>query len=834
MYQSQLPSDEESGDYHDLFGPSSDGDPGITNNNSSLNSQKGGLTPPPRSTPATAGPSSGFGGFGGPGPNSAFFIDPNRRPFLVPSNTSGLTSSSPGTPTPSSLHGNSTSANGPNVGPNERFDTGGDGNPGRTTARPYHGASRDIPFIHRGGKFVGVDTADNGTGQPSNHYNGVTADGRNQNIAKQQATSTRGQAHSANVPGLGSWPESKEYYANMLEKLVGQMNKERDRAGNQSITPAAGETGQTNPQVQEYGVFGGTEELKASPRKGTVAAPGGDPEDDGGSDDEDDKGGKKDNNVEGNNGGNKDEGYSKGDRGDKPTESRNRGNNSSRNGGSNQENNASSINNTGDNNNTGRKTSTGNTSSGNTGSGNANSGNKNIGGSDDGPRTPPPRKFEPPYPGWRPDPRLLYEDYQIRMGEGWTMSDQTYAQQPLKKRRKIDVPYPQFINHTFRSMNALSTLQIAHDAPISLSALDVTCEHLWKALHSDVRAQICVPPPNGPSLWSGDQVDINRMYEKMELPEYRNKESNEYLFYTQMKSRPWVIWPLWVEDDFGKDYVTVLLYSQPSDQSKKPAMFDQLVQYTIIDSRRASQATKRPNAPADEPAKYGFPKARTGRLDAALKNFLSHAGYDLSHVPERKTPVNAPPGPAPAAQAPTDTSGNVAGGMEDTLMGEASDSGDDDASTAGNDAGINSNSTAVTSSMTATHCSPMPPGECTSAERCFATVKEILERIVQWHLRNPDDKTRHREVFRHMRPWINPYQFRIEMAGIGAWVIMATLDYKARIAVEVIEDFDFDTVADGIRKKTKLYDLAGPFEQPPMAPADWLLSEIPASETSAS
>ncbi|RYP09335.1 hypothetical protein DL764_001382 [Monosporascus ibericus] len=179
------------------------------------------------------------------------------------------------------------------------------------------------------------------------------------------------------------------------------------------------------------------------------------------------------------------------------------------------------------------------------------------------------------------------------------------------------------------------------------------------------------------------------MYEKMELPEYRNKESKKYLFYTQMKPRPWVIWPLWVEDDFGKDYVTALLYSQPSDQSKKPAVLDQLVQYTIIDPRRASQATKRPNAPTGEPAKYDFPKPRTDRLDAALKKFLNHAEYDLSRVPERQIPVNASLDPAPA-----DTSGDVAGGMEDTLMGDASDSGDDDASAAGNDAGSNSNSSA--------------------------------------------------------------------------------------------------------------------------------------------
>ncbi|RYP76306.1 hypothetical protein DL769_003646 [Monosporascus sp. CRB-8-3] len=703
MYQSQSASDEESGDYDDLFGSSGDSGLGIMNTSSSLNSQKGGLTFPPK------------------------------------------------------------------LGTNKPFE--------------------------------------------------AAADGRNQDIAKQEATSTGGQAHSTNVPGLDSSPESKAYFAKLLDQVVGPMNKERDPAGIQSATPTAGETGQTNPQAQEHGVFNGTEELKASPRQSNVGASGAVPDDDGGSGGEDDKGGNKDDDAGGNNRGNRGEGDGKRDNSDKPTDRRNREHNGSRNGGNNEENNNTSTNNTGDNNNTG---------------GNINTGNNNVGGSNEGPRPPPPPKFEPPYPGWRPDPRLLYEDYQIRMGEGWTMSDQTYEQQPLKKRRKTDVPYPQLINHTFRSMNGLSTLQIAHNAPISLSALDIACEHLWKTLHSDVRAQICVPPPNGPSLWSGDQVDINRMYEKMELPEYRNKESKEYLFYTQMKSRPWVIWPLWVEDDFGKDYVTVLLYSQRSDQSKKPAVFDQLVQYTIIDPRRASQATKRTDAPADEPAKYGFPKARTDRLDAALKNFLTHAGYDLSRVPERQTPVNAAPGPAPAAQAPAGTSGNVVGIMDDTLMDDAPDSRDDDAYAAGNDARSNSNNTVVSSSMTVTHCSPMPPGECTSGERCFATVKEILERIVQWHLRNPDDETRHREVFRHMRPWINPYQFRIEMTGISAWVTMATLDYRARIAVEVIEEFDFDTVADGIRKKTKPYDLAGPFEQPPLAPADWLLSEIPASETSAS
>ncbi|RYO93755.1 hypothetical protein DL766_002994 [Monosporascus sp. MC13-8B] len=537
MYQSQLPSGGEPEDYDDLFGSSYDGDFGTMNNSSSLNRQKGGLTFPPQSTPATTGPSSGFGGSGGLCPNSLFFIDPSRKSIFDPPNTSGLTSSGPGAPTPSGLH--------------------------------------------------------------------------------------------------DSWADNKAYYASVLNRVAGLMNKEEDLARNQSATPAAGETGQTNPQAQEHDVFNGTEELKASPRQGNAAARGGDPDDDGGSDDEGDKGGKKDSNAEGRNHGNKGEADGKRDNGNKPTELNNRENNGSGNGGNNEEISNTTV-----------ETQTTRTQ-----------------------QREQQRQKQQRW--WKQRRAPTPTPAQIRMGEGWTMSDQTYEQQPLKKRRKTDVPYPQLINHTFRSMNGLSTLQIAHNAPISLSALDVVCEHLWKALHSDVRAQICVPPPNGPSLWSGDQVDVNRMYEKMELPGYRNKESKEYLFYRQIKSHPWVIWPLWVEDDFGKDYATVLLYSQESDQSKKPAVFDRPVQYTIIDPRRASKATKKPDAPADEPAKYGFPKARTDRLDKALKNFLNHAGYDLSCVLERQAPVNASRGPAPA-----DTRGNLARGMEDMLMGDAPDSGD--------------------------------------------------------------------------------------------------------------------------------------------------------------
>ena len=371
-------------------------------------------------------------------------------------------------------------------------------------------------------------------------------------------------------------------------------------------------------------------------------------------------------------------------------------------------------------------------------------------------------------PGNRPDPKYMYEDYQIRMVDGWTMNDGTFEQQPMIKRRKIDVPYPHMVNHSFRAMSGLSGLQIAHNAPVSQSALDIACEHMWKCLHDDVRSLVRVAPPNGPTLWSGDKTEINRMYDRIAQPVYKYAKTGEYLFYSQIKDRPWVVWPLWVEDDFGKDFVTVLLYSEKAGALNKTSVYNQLVRYTIIDPRRARYGTKRPGAVDSDVLKCDFPHARTERIEGALRDFLERAGYDLTRVPLVRT-----------------TDGKLS------------------------------------SPMTVTHCSPMPSGEYTSGERCFATVKELLERIVQWYLRGPEKQPE--EVFRHLRPWVNPFQFRIEMTGINAWILMATLGYDARITVETIPPDDYEVIVNGKRKHIETYDLAGPYDIPPLAPRDWLL-----------
>jgi hypothetical protein len=82
----------------------------------------------------------------------------------------------------------------------------------------------------------------------------------------------------------------------------------------------------------------------------------------------------------------------------------------------------------------------------------------------------------------------------------------------------------------------------------------------------------------------------------------------------------------------------------------------------------------------------------------------------------------------------------------------------------------------------------------------------------------------HGTTFTSMRQWVNPFQQRVEMTGINAWVLMSTFDYNARIGVEAIQPNTLTEVAvDGKKKYLYPFDLAGPFREPPIAPYDYLL-----------
>ncbi|KAI1748877.1 hypothetical protein F4782DRAFT_533996 [Xylaria castorea] len=347
---------------------------------------------------------------------------------------------------------------------------------------------------------------------------------------------------------------------------------------------------------------------------------------------------------------------------------------------------------------------------------------------------------------------VVIPEYALRMSHGWTVTDGTYDPIPQDKRRKRDVPYPSYVNHTFRTRSALSSLQISRNAPIKAAALDIAFDHLWKCMPGEVRRYLHIASPNGPDLWSADEAAKDAMYKTMEKEIYHlpvKQGSNEmvYRFFADITKRPWVILPIWVEDEWGSDWIIVIWFSQaPPDDAD---YFNQLISYAIIDSRRSPT----PDASGRHPPIQD----RLERIRYRLYEFWGKAGFNLES----------------------------AGIME-------------------------------------VFSSPMPPDEATSGERSFAIVKSLINQIIDWFTSGLefDPNT----TIQSMPQWVNPYQQRIELTGINAWTLMASLDYNARITVEaLLPNTRTEVVADGKKKFIYNYDLAGPFEEPPIASHDYNL-----------
>ncbi|KAI1823287.1 hypothetical protein F4861DRAFT_338707 [Xylaria intraflava] len=340
-------------------------------------------------------------------------------------------------------------------------------------------------------------------------------------------------------------------------------------------------------------------------------------------------------------------------------------------------------------------------------------------------------------------------DYSLHMTHGWTINDGTYDPMPLSKRRKRDVPYPSFINYTYRSMNGLSSLQLSHNAPISLSALDIAIDHVWKSMPQEVRQYLHIPVPNGPALWGTCEKTAKTMYEKMNQKGYSSKDTQEVAHrgFANLKKRPWIIWPLWIEDQWGSDYVTVIWYSTAGGD--KDDVFDQLVAYAIIDPRRSSDA--------DADGRHHPIKCRKERIRDRLFEYWGKAGINAQNA---------------------------------KLMD--------------------------------IHCSPMPLHEATSGERCFDVVKTLIHQIIDWYTKGK--KFCPKTTITSMQQWVNPYQQRVEMAGINAWILMASFDFNARIVVEaILPSTRTVVVANGKKRVLSNYDLAGPEDDQHIASWDYLL-----------
>ncbi|KAI1137322.1 hypothetical protein F5Y05DRAFT_85954 [Hypoxylon sp. FL0543] len=339
------------------------------------------------------------------------------------------------------------------------------------------------------------------------------------------------------------------------------------------------------------------------------------------------------------------------------------------------------------------------------------------------------------------------EDYEIRVGPGWTLNDGTYDHIPQSRRRKRDTPYPTYVNEVHRAMTGLSSLQIAHNAPIHPCAMDVATAHLWRCLPPIVKARVTVIPPNGPDLWSESDELHESMSRNLKEPAYLDQETQStYKQLVELKKKPWSVWPLWIEDRWGKDYVLAVWYAEESRPST--GVYDRVTRLSVYDPRRSPVP--------DYDSKHHEITDRIVRIRGRLERFLASGGIQM-----------------------------VDGAAQDVFM------------------------------------SPMLLDEATSGERCFAAVKEILGFIVNVEIGADGFEG---QWLPNLSRWVNPYQYRVEMAGINAWLVMASFDFNARITVEaVMPEVKSEVVADGERRMVQPYDLAGPYEAPPLAAEDYLL-----------
>lgn len=223
-------------------------------------------------------------------------------------------------------------------------------------------------------------------------------------------------------------------------------------------------------------------------------------------------------------------------------------------------------------------------------------------------------------------------EYTMRMDHGWTLSDGTFEGYPLNKRRKRDVPNPSmaFIQDAHRNMNSLTSLQLACNAPITMPTMDTCAKHIWQAWPPEIRVQAWIPPPNGPGLWGECEKTIESMYKQMDEKKNRfvvdpRTGDSRYSFFVSLQRRPWIIWPIYVEDEHGYDWITVFWHSGNSDTSKK-AIFDKLIAYAIIDPRRE------PKAGPDE--KHHPVKSRIDRIRERLFDIWERSGMDTAKAQE--------------------------------------------------------------------------------------------------------------------------------------------------------------------------------------------------------
>ncbi|XXH05292.1 hypothetical protein Hte_011717 [Hypoxylon texense] len=337
-------------------------------------------------------------------------------------------------------------------------------------------------------------------------------------------------------------------------------------------------------------------------------------------------------------------------------------------------------------------------------------------------------------------------DYSIRVGDGWTLGDGTFDRVRETRKTKRDIPRPTHPDMAFRALSALSSLQLSRDTPVTMAAVDVATNELWNYMPPLVRDLCALPSPAGPELWSTSDKKHAEIYDRVKKDKEARGES-EYRFYTDLKTKPWVFWPIYVEDDWGKDFLTVAWHAYSTPET--PDRYDQIGTWVIYDPRR--------NPKADNDGKHSLIKERLDWLNGRLSQFFKRGGFNASKA----------------------------------------------AAFYGN-------------------CSPMGLGESTSGERCYATIKELINNIIAITITKENVTRDH--AWPSLSRWVFPYWYRVEMAGIAAWTAMASHGWNARVAVECLEPkLGFEVVVDGEKRMLGPEDLSGPARGPPITEQDYRL-----------
>ncbi|KAI1764669.1 hypothetical protein GGR53DRAFT_492688 [Hypoxylon sp. FL1150] len=179
------------------------------------------------------------------------------------------------------------------------------------------------------------------------------------------------------------------------------------------------------------------------------------------------------------------------------------------------------------------------------------------------------------------------KDYVVRVGNGWTIGDGTFDRVRESRKAKKDIPYPRPVEDARQAVHALSSLQLSAEAPITPATLDCVSHALWSYQPEVIRRSVWIAPPAGPELWSADEEMRDEMYRRMAEEKLAFNERGEYHFVGELKEQPIVLWPIWVEDRWGKDWVLIAWYAQKSDPSIE--RYDSVRSYSIYDPRRSAR-----------------------------------------------------------------------------------------------------------------------------------------------------------------------------------------------------------------------------------------------------